>query len=46
MSTKRIIIAAVFLLAVSLNYSCDKESTSAAEELYSIDKKEIQEQDT
>ena len=46
MSTKRILVAVVFLLAVSLNYSCDEESTSTTDELYGIDKKEIKDQDT
>ncbi|MFS4449025.1 hypothetical protein [Maribacter sp. 2307UL18-2] len=46
MSPRRTLLVVALLLTVSLIYSCDQESTSTTDEIYSIDKKEIKDQDT
>ena len=45
MNIKRIFFVAALMCMVGLNYSCDKETTDS-EELYSLDKDEIKEEDT
>lgn len=46
MNTKRIFIVAALMCVVGLTYSCDKETADESDELMSIDKDEIKEEDT
>lgn len=46
MNIKRFFFVAALTCVVGLTYSCDKETTAESEDLISIEKKEIQEEDT
>jgi hypothetical protein len=46
MNTKRIFIVAALLCVIGLTYSCEKETADDSGELYSIDRKDIKDEDT
>lgn len=46
MNIKRLLSVAAFMLVVTLNFSCEKESASETDELYGLDKKEVTNEDT
>lgn len=46
MNTKRIFIVAALMCVVGLTYSCDKETTDESNEIISLEKTEITEDDT
>jgi len=46
MNAKRIFFVLALFCMVGLNYSCDKETVAESEELISIEKEDIKEEDT
>lgn len=46
MNTKRLFCLVALFCMVGLNYSCDKETVSESEDLISIEKEDIKEEDT
>lgn len=46
MNIKRIFFVAALMCVVGLTYSCDKETTDESNEIISLEKKEIKDQDT
>ena len=46
MNKKRFFYVLALMCIVNLNYSCDKETVDEANEIISLDKDEIKEQDT
>lgn len=46
MNIKRIFFVAALMCVVGLTYSCDKETADESGELYSIEKKDIKDEDT
>lgn len=46
MIKKRFFYLVALMCIVNLNYSCDKETADESEDLISIDRKEIKEQDS
>ena len=46
MKMKRFFFMAALMCIVGLSYSCDKDTTDDSDDLYSIEKKDIKDEDT
>lgn len=46
MKTKQIFFALAFFCLIGLNFSCEKETVAETDDLISIEKKDIKEEDT